>query len=107
MLAGRGTLFVEEQGFLLCNPCGAGVQLGPWGCRTPAAAARLLEKVLSVPGERVPLFLDVPLQNRSAAKLLGPHGFVATGSTQLMFYGLTPAYNPDMIYALASMGSFG
>jgi GNAT superfamily N-acetyltransferase len=106
-LADRGTLFAEEEGFLICHPCGDGLQLGPWGSRSTAAAIRLLERALSSSANWVPLFLDVPQQNRVATELLGALGFVKTGSTQLMCRGRTPDYNPDMIYALASMGSFG
>ena len=107
MLAARGVLLLEEGGFLICHSCGDGVQLGPWGSRSPAAATRLLERVLSSGGKRVPLFLDVPQQNLAAEAMLCAQGFVTRGSTQLMYRGRKPAYKPDMIYALASMGSFG
>lgn len=100
-------MFLEESGFLICHPCGDGTQLGPWGSRSVVAAPRLLERALLPTGKPVSLFLDVPEKNLSAAALLEAHGFMRSGSTQLMYRGRKPDYRPGMIYGLASMGSFG
>lgn len=105
-LSGKGTFFTTRDGFL-CRQCYAdGVQLGPWGCLTQGAARTLLEQALPA-GETADCFLDMPEGNKEGVKLLTMGGFKVAGSTLMMYRGRRPAYRPELIYALASMGSFG
>ena len=106
-LSGKGNMFTASDGFLCRHRYADGVQLGPWGCLTPDTARRLLEQALQSPGELVKTFLDMPGGNREGAKLLDLSGFRVAGSTLLMYRGRQPAYRPELIYGLASMGSFG
>ncbi len=105
-LDGRGDLFTASDGFLCRHRYADGIQLGPWGCLTTETASRLLEQALRSAGDGE-VFLDVPDGNRYATKLLSLSGFRVTGSTLLMYRGSRPAYRPELIYGLASMGSFG
>ncbi len=106
-LGGRGRFHATSDGFLCKHGYADGVQLGPWSCLTPEAARRLLEQALQSTGEIADSFLDVPEGNREGAKLLSMSGFRVAGSTLLMYRGRRPAYRPELIYGLASMGSFG
>ncbi|TWJ18286.1 GNAT family N-acetyltransferase [Geobacter argillaceus] len=106
-LGGKGTIFTAGDGFLCRHRYADGVQLGPWGCLTPETARRLLQQALQSAGETAGTFLDMPGRNREGAKLLNLTGFRVAGSTLLMYRGRCPAYRPELIYGLASMGSFG
>lgn len=104
---GKGRLFSACDGFLYRHRYAGGVQLGPWGCLTPETARRLLEQALQPSEKSAATFLDMPESNRKGAKLLSLNGFGIAGSTLLMYRGIRPAYRPELIYGLASMGSFG
>lgn len=103
----RGTLTVRDGGFIISQPATEGVQLGPWGASGPEAARQLLNAARSRVGAGTRLFLDAPAGNLVAAPLLQSHGFIIRGSALLMYLGEKPAYKPEHIYALASMGSMG
>lgn len=104
-VAARGRLFATRGGFLFSQPCADGVQLGPWG--GSGTSVLLLDDALAAlhPGQRV--FLDVPIRNTGQTALLLGKGFSIRGSTLLMYRGTTPAYAPERVFALASMGSLG
>lgn len=102
--AASGTTFSEEQGFLMMQGLGSCSQIGPFGALTSNAAEGLLEQALES-GER--MLLDVPSSNRAASKLLTSRGFTVISETDLMYAGQPPAYHPECIYGLASMGSIG
>jgi GNAT superfamily N-acetyltransferase len=104
----RGAVHCGADGFLVVQPTGAGLQIGPWGSRCSTEAEALLEKVLGGCGPGAGrIFLDVPGGNPDAARLLGARGFRETGSTVLMYRGAPPDYRAAAIFALASMGSMG
>jgi ribosomal protein S18 acetylase RimI-like enzyme len=98
---------LRQDGFLRCLPVGNGQQLGPWGAASGRTAARLLESALERTGSSGSIFLDVPRRNQSAARLLREHGFTASGGTLLMYRGRQPDYRPELVFSLASMGSYG
>jgi len=98
---------LRKDGFLRCIPAGAGLQLGPWGALAGRVAAKLLEAALRDMAGEGDIYLDVPQGNRSACRLLQAHGFAASGGTLLMYRGRMPAYRPELVYSLASMGSYG
>jgi ribosomal protein S18 acetylase RimI-like enzyme len=102
---GRGRLHTSSGGFLCSQEWSIGTQIGPWGCLLSAQAGQLLDQVLAEGNEEI--FLDVPAANLTAAALLIKRGFTVKGSSTLMYLGDDPLYQPDKIYALASMGSMG
>ena len=101
----RGVLHGGVDSFLCCQPWKEGTQLGPWGALAAAQAEALLDTALA--GLSGTAFLDVPARNVSAAALLTRRGFAIKGTNILMFLGVVPQYEPERIYALASMGSMG
>uniref|UniRef100_A0A831U1U7 GNAT family N-acetyltransferase n=1 Tax=Geobacter metallireducens TaxID=28232 RepID=A0A831U1U7_GEOME len=103
----RGSLLGGADGFLVVQPCGSGVQLGPWSCGDRGEASSLLGRVIGPAADEIPVILDVPVRNGAAAALLTAAGFSTVGRTALMYAGVVPAYDPTRIFALASMGSMG
>ena len=102
--AANGAAMGGEQGFLVVQRLGADRQIGPFGALDSSTAERLLEQAMVVAGR---LLLDVPAANRVASKLLTSRGFTVNSEVDLMYAGKPPAYHPEHIYGLASMGSMG
>jgi GNAT superfamily N-acetyltransferase len=96
-----------KDSFLRCLPAAGGLQLGPWGSLAVKGAAKLLELAMKEVRGSGEIFLDVPQGNRAAGRLLRAHGFAQSGATLLMYRGRVPAYRPEFVYSLASMGSYG
>lgn len=105
--AGRGMVLREAAGFLAAQPCGSGFQVGPWAAGDRGAASVLLERVRPRLPQGARVLLDVPVRNGAAASILGAAGFTDCGRTVLMCAGDSPAYAPEKIFALATMGSAG
>jgi ribosomal protein S18 acetylase RimI-like enzyme len=101
----RGRLYSSPDGFICCQQWEDGLQIGPWGSLDPRQAGSLLDQALAGQGRRV--FLDVPAGNGMATSLLRERGFSVKGETTLMYFGLPPLYQPEKVFALASMGSMG
>jgi len=106
-VAERGRCLTVPGGFLVTQPWEEGVQIGPWGCACATAAAELLGRSFAPDPDGGRFFLDVPEGNGTASALLRSDGFLPRSSAILMYRGETPAYAPERIYALASMGSMG
>jgi len=103
----RGNVQAEFGDFLVTQPCGPAFQVGPFGAIDPVRAARLLAAALGrIPAGSV-VWLDAPRGNNLAIQLFQQHGFVRRGTAELMCAGREPAYRPEYVYALASMGSMG
>ena len=102
----RGRIFHAGGSFLVSQPCSDGIQLGPWG-GLYRRASTLLDDALLEAGKGVKVLMDVPIRNTEQTALLLGKGFSIRGSTLLMCRGTLPAYAPESIYALASMGSMG
>jgi GNAT superfamily N-acetyltransferase len=96
-----------KDAFLRCQQSDSGLQFGPWGALSDRGAGRLLEQALARVTGDGGVFLDVPQGNRNAAGILAKHGFAVSGATLLMYRGRVPGYRPELVYALASMGSYG
>lgn len=105
-LAARNTVLGCGDSFLIIQRCGSDFQIGPWGGGGDGVS-HLIDAALARAGAGTRVFLDVPVRNCSAAALLYGRGFRVKGSTSLMYLGEPPAYKPDWIFALASMGSMG
>ena len=102
----RGRLFAADDAFLVCQPCCDGTQIGPWG-GSAGSAPQLLARARAAAGDGKRIYLDVPIRNTTQSALLSGSGFAIKGSTLLMYRGAMPAYAPERIFALASMGSMG
>ncbi len=102
--ASGGTAIGSEEGFLMVQRLGDGHQIGPFGALNVTTAATLLDQAVPHGGR---MLVDVPFANRGAGKLLTPRGFEVIGEVELMYAGQPPAYHPECIYGLASMGSMG
>ena len=102
----RGRIFHAGKSFLISQSCSDGIQLGPWGGLDRRASA-LLDDALLDAGKGVKVLLDVPIRNTTQTDFLLGRGFSIRGSTLLMCRGTLPAYAPESVYALASMGSMG
>lgn len=93
--------------FLRCLPAGEGLLFGPWGARTAKGAGKLLEQIMTRVSGVGAIRVDAPATNRAAGRLLSGYGFREQGGTLLMYRGQRPAYRPELIYGLASLGSYG
>jgi ribosomal protein S18 acetylase RimI-like enzyme len=102
----RGRLFAVDDAFLVCQPCCDGTQIGPWGGNA-GSAPQLLARARAAAGDGARIYLDVPARNTTQSALLQGSGFAIKGSNLLMYRGALPAYVPERIFALASMGSMG
>ena len=105
--ARHGAVFEDPDGFLVLQPCGIGVQLGPFCARDSHAASKLFDQALNEVPRNRKLILDVPAANRSALRMLDRYHLQISGSCELMVSGQRPDYHPESVYALASMGSMG
>jgi ribosomal protein S18 acetylase RimI-like enzyme len=107
VVAGRGTVMSQDNGFIVVQPMKYGIQLGPWGCCHAGKAEDVLDRIFTPAAEESNIFLDVPEGNGDAGELLRNAGFAVLSKTTLMFRGDPPDYDPRVIFALASMGSMG
>lgn len=106
-IGSRGTLIQNDDGFMVMQPCGSAIQIGPFAATDATGAESLLGMALkSVPfGSRV--LLDAPLANRSALRIYNRKKMRIAGSNLLMYAGVKPDYKPELLYGLATMGSCG
>lgn len=103
----RGKLLLEEPGFAVLQQCASTLQIGPFAALDDSTAESLLDALLhSIPlGTEV--YLDAPASNRSALRLFNRKKMRIAGKTQLMYAGVKPAFQPEYLYGLATMGSCG
>lgn len=106
-VAQRGMVLTSPGGSLVLQPCAGSIQIGPWGGAPPDGAAELLQQARATVPAGTRIVLDAPVRNIAAARIFAAAGFTVCGRNSLMFAGITPAYRPELIYALASMGSMG
>jgi len=104
---GRGRLMVEEAGFVVVQPCGQALQIGPFSARDSGTAATLFEAALRTTPLGTKVFLDAPASNRSGLRLFNRKGMRIAGKTELMYAGVRPSFRPDLLYGLATLGSSG
>lgn len=103
----RGKLFQQESGFVVVQPCGGAMQIGPFSAADYSTADALLKSALNSIPFRKKVCLDAPASNRSLLSLFNRKKMQIAGSNELMYAGVKPAYRPEYIYALATMGSCG
>ncbi len=105
--AHRGQLLQNESGFIVRQPCGNAVQFGPFSSSNTTGAVRLFDEAVGAVAVGTKIFLDAPLSNRAAVRILSRRGMHICGSNELMYVGTRPDYRADMLYGLATMGSCG
>jgi GNAT superfamily N-acetyltransferase len=103
----RGTLFQHDSGLLIRQPCGNAVQFGPFSAEDGGSAERLFDEASGNVSFGMKFLVDAPASNREALRLFNRKKMRIAGSTQLMYAGKKPAYRPELIYGLATMGSCG
>jgi ribosomal protein S18 acetylase RimI-like enzyme len=103
----RGKLLQQESGFIVVQPCGGAVQIGPFSAADDNTAGTLLKAALHTVPLGTRILLDAPASNRSALLLFNRKRMRISGSNELMYTGVKPAYRPEYIYGLATMGSCG
>lgn len=104
---GRGKLLQQDSGFLVIQPSGDTRQLGPFSAPGYSTADALLKAALNTIPLESEVCLDAPASNRTALLLFNRNRMRVTGSSELMYAGVKPAYQPEYIYGLATMGSCG
>jgi ribosomal protein S18 acetylase RimI-like enzyme len=105
--AGRGKLLQQESGFVVVQPCGNARQLGPFSAPCYSTADSLLTSALNAIPCETKVYLDAPAANRTASLLFNRNRLRMCGSNELLYAGVTPAYRPELLYGLATMGSCG
>ena len=103
----RGVLLQQESAFVVVQPCGDARQLGPFSVPSYSTADALLKAALNVIPFGTRVCLDTPASNRTALLLFYRNRMRISGSNELMYAGVKPAYRPEYIYGLATMGSCG
>ena len=103
----RGRQLQNESGFMVQQPCGAAVQFGPFSAADAGSAERLFEAAAGTVALGTKILVDAPVSNRSAQRLFQRRNMRIAGSNELMYAGKKPAYRPELIYGLATMGSCG
>ena len=103
----RGYALAADGAFAIVQPCCAAAQIGPFAALNAREAALLLDAAIAaIPAEKK-IYIDAPAGNADAERLLIKRGFVRQGTNELMYAGVKPAFRPEFIYGLGSMGSMG
>ena len=105
--AARGRLLQQEYGFAVVQSCGDARQIGPFSALDDSTAEILLKSALRTIPLGTKVCLDAPASNRAALRLFNRKRMRIAGSSELMCAGVKPAYKPEYIYGLATMGSCG
>ncbi len=102
----RGTLLCREQGFLVIQPCGDSIQLGPFSALDNKSAEQLFDAALGKAPLGTKICLDAPASNHSAQRMFNRRMQIA-GTNELMYAGKKPDFRPKYLFGLATMGSCG
>ncbi len=103
----RGRVLHDESGFVALQSCGDSIQFGPFAAGHSCGAERLFEAASGTIELGRKVFIDAPASNRAALRMFNRKRMKIVGSSQLMYAGKKPAYRPELIYGLATMGSCG
>ena len=103
----RGTLLQQDSGFLVVQPCGESIQFGPFSSLDNSTAEHLFDEALQSVSPGTMVFLDVPASNSTAMRLYKRKRMRISGTTELMYEGKIPDYQPKYLFGLATMGSCG
>lgn len=103
----RGVLIQKESGFILLQPSGDDVQIGPFTSDNAGGATRIFDEAMRAVPAGTKCLVDAPLSNQSAQRLYKRSRMRITGQNLLMYAGKKPDYRPEMLYGLATMGSCG
>jgi ribosomal protein S18 acetylase RimI-like enzyme len=105
--ANRGTFLQKGSGFIVLQPSGDDMQLGPFLAGDAAGAEILFNEAAGEVSSATKIVLDAPASNFAALRFYKQKRMTVAGSSMLMYAGKKPAYRADLIYGLATMGSCG
>jgi len=103
----RGIIEQNPSGFITQQMTEGDIQFGPFAARDAGSAERLFDAAASTVPKGAKILIDTPAANRSATRLFTRRNMRSAGSNLLMYAGKKPAYHPELIYGLATMGSCG
>ncbi|HIJ94348.1 MAG TPA: GNAT family N-acetyltransferase [Desulfuromonadales bacterium] len=103
----RGILEQNPSGFITQQAAEGDIQFGPFAARDSGSAERLFDAAAGTVPKGTRILIDAPAANRSAIRLFTRRNMERAGSNLLMYAGKKPAYRPELIYGLATMGSCG
>lgn len=98
---------IKQDGFLRHTAVNSSTHVGPWSALSSMAASKLFSRFMKSCRGEGSIYLDSPENNISAKILLRKYNFSPAGSNLLMYRGMRPRYRPDLVYSLASLGSYG
>ncbi|MDD2855521.1 MAG: GNAT family N-acetyltransferase [Desulfuromonadaceae bacterium] len=104
---GRGRVIKQDAGFVVLQKCGECVQFGPFLATDYSSADALLKSALNAVSQGTRVCIDTSALNLTASRLFKRYRMEISGSNELMYAGAKPAYAPEYIYGLATMGSCG
>ena len=88
-------------GYGVIRPCRRGFKIGPLFSDTPEIAEELFASLSSCAAD-VPVFLDIPVCNRSARDLVERHSLTKVFETARIYRGVPPSLPLDRIYGITS-----
>jgi GNAT superfamily N-acetyltransferase len=103
----RGILEQNPNGFITQQMTEGDIQFGPFAAQDAASAESLFDSAAGTVPKGTKILIDAPAANRSATRLFTRRQMQRAGSNLLMYAGRKPAYHPELIYGLATMGSCG
>jgi hypothetical protein len=103
----RGKSLVAADGIVTLQSCGGRYQIGPFAALHGRAAFELLNSAIAMAPAGATIYIDAPSSNRAASFLYSDRGLRIGGVNELMYWGEKPAYRPELLYGLATMGSCG
>jgi len=106
-IARRGSVLTSGSASAVIQPCKSFMQIGPIAAINPGDASDVMDMALAESPLNSKIYIDAPDSNQSAKRLLCEKDFVSNGENELMFSGVRPAYRPEYIYGLATLGSCG
>lgn len=90
-------------GYGVIRPSRNGFRIGPLFADTPDGAARLLDALLASVPEDAPVFVDVPVANAAAIRLLEDRRMQPAFETARMYAGIAPQLPVSRIYGVATL----
>jgi GNAT superfamily N-acetyltransferase len=88
-------------GYGVIRPCRRGLKIAPLFADTPEIAEELFTSLASF-GVDQPVFLDIPVCNRAAQKLVARHAMTMVFETARIYRGSPPALPLERIYGITS-----
>jgi hypothetical protein len=95
----RSSAFAMDNAYLLCRPGNRASYIGPFICRDPTSAERLLSLALSTGGNS--FLWDLFPHNNAAVELALRNGFTRERTLTRMFWGKSLRERVEFVYGIA------